>query len=325
MRYLRLILGLVISGAALLLALREVDLRLAFEALGRVRPDLAGLALLLVLASLVARAWRWQALFPVKVRPPTGRLFNLVALSYLVNNLLPGRAGDFARAGALAYLEKAPFSLVFATIVVEKLLDLAITVAVVGLLAGTLPVPQYMAEAVRWTAALTAAGLVGFGLFGRFGPKILSRVRLPAFVPVSRLLITAAEGAAVLSSARPFTLALFWSGVTWGLNGLVMLLLGAAFGLYLSFPASLLLIALVSLAMLVPASPGYVGVYHLSVVVILELFGFDRTRAFAFAFGSHLLIYVFGLNLFGLVGLWREALDVRSVLGLRGAGARPPA
>ena len=325
MGYLRLLAGLAISGGALFLALREVDLGLALEALGQARPDLAGLALLLVLASLVVRAWRWQVLFPTKARPPAGRLLNLVALSYLVNNLLPGRAGDFARAGALAYLEKLSFSLIFSTIVVEKLLDLAITVAVVGLLAGSLPIPQAMAVATRWAAALTVAGLVGLGLFGRFGPRVIGRVHLPAFAPVGRLLTAAADGAAVLSSARPLALALFWSAATWVLNGLVTLYLGLAFGLTLSFPASLLLIALVSLAMLVPASPGYIGVYHLSVVVVLELLGFDRSRAFAFAFGSHLLIYVFGLNLFGLVGLWREALDVGSVLGLKPAGRRPSA
>ena len=323
MRYLRLFLGLVISGAALLLTLREVDFGRALESVGQVRPDLAALALGLVLASLFARAWRWQVLFPPKARPPAGRLFNLIALSYLVNNLLPGRAGDFARAGALAYLEKLPFSLVLATVVVEKLLDLAITVAVVGLLAGGLPIPPAMVGAIRWAAAMTVAGLVGLGLFGRFGPGILSRVRVQASAPAGRLLTAAADGAAVLSSARPLALALFWSAVTWGLNGLVTLYLGLAFRLPLSFPTSLLLIALVSLAMLVPASPGYIGVYHLSVVVVLELLGFDRSRAFAFAFGSHLLIYVFGLNLFGLVSLWREALDVRSVLGLKGAG--PPA
>lgn len=310
------------SGAALFLALREVDFAAALGALGRVRPDLAGLALLLVLASLVIRACRWQVLFPAKARPAVGRLFNLVALSYLVNNVLPGRAGDFARAGALAYLERLPFSLIFATIVVEKLLDLAATVAVIGLLAGTLPIPAYLAEAARWVAAGTAAGLVGLGLFGRFGPDLLGRVRLGVFAPISRLLATAAGGAAVLSSGRPLALAVFWSAVTWAVNGLVMLLLAAAFGLQLSFPASLLLIALVSLAMLVPASPGYIGVYHLSVVVVLELFGFDRNPAFAFAVGSHLLIYVLGLTLFGLVGLWREALDFKFVFGV---GQKPPA
>jgi len=324
--YLRLVLGLLVSGAALALALREVDLGAAFGALGRVRPEPAGLALLLVLGSIGARAYRWQALFPPKARPPAGRLFNLVALSYLVNNLLPGRAGDLARVGALAYAEKLPFGLILTTVVVEKLLDLAATVAVVGLLAGTLPIPPALAGPVRWAAVPTAAGLVSLGLFGRFGPGVLARLRLPALVrPLADLLAGAAAGAAVLTSARPLALAVFWSAVVWGLNGLVVLLLGHAFGVGLSFGASLLLIALVSLAMLVPASPGYIGVYHLSVVVVLELFGADRNRAFAFALGSHLLVYVFGLTLFGLVGLWREALDPRLVFGFGRKGGLPPA
>lgn len=324
--YVRVIIGLLISGAALALALREVDLGIALGALGRLQPEPAGLALLLVLGSLGARAYRWQALFPPTARPPAGRLFNLVALSYLVNNLFPGRAGDLARVGALAYLEKLPFGLIFTTVVVEKLLDLAATVAVVGLLAGALPIPPALAGLARWAAVGTAAALVGLGLFGRLRPEAFGRLRLPG--PARFLagpLAGAAAGAAVLTAARPLGLAVFWSAVVWLLNGLVTLLLGHAFGVELSFEASLLLIALVSLAMLVPASPGYIGVYHLSVVVVLELFGVDRSRAFTFALGSHLLVYVFGLTLFGLLGLWREALDVRAVLGFGRRAGLPPA
>ena len=95
------------------------------------------LSLFISLLSHVSRAYRW--LFQLETmgyKPKFRNSFYAVMSGYVINFTVP-RSGEIARAGLLATYEKVPFEKGFATIVVERVVDV-IMLGVVVLISGYL-------------------------------------------------------------------------------------------------------------------------------------------------------------------------------------------
>lgn len=91
-----------------------------------VNADYFWVALSLVVAFLshFSRAYRWQfALEPLGYKPKLVNSYHAVMSGYVINYTIP-RSGEVARAGLLANAEGVPFEKGFATIVVERVIDL---------------------------------------------------------------------------------------------------------------------------------------------------------------------------------------------------------
>ena len=77
-----------------------------------------------------------------------------------------------------------------------------------------------------------------------------------------------------------------------------------AFGIHMTFPVALLLLAGMGLGSALPATPGYVGIYQFVAVTILPPFGIDRNAALALIIVGQATGYVVVLVL-GSLGLYR--------------------
>lgn len=135
---LQLVIGILISGLFMYLAMRGVrpaDLRdaiLSFNWLW------AGPFLFLTFASLWVRAVRWKYLMKPAGEFTSKRLFYPMMAGFAINSLLPARVGEFARAYVLGKKEKLPFASVFATIVVERIFDSITLLILLAFVFGTL-------------------------------------------------------------------------------------------------------------------------------------------------------------------------------------------
>src|SRR5436190_6011960 len=89
---------------------------------------------LLLLSALVAtgifplRARRWRTILdPVEPHLPFGPLWRSTAIGMMVNNIVPARAGELARAYALSReVPAVPFSTAFASLAVDRVFDLLV-------------------------------------------------------------------------------------------------------------------------------------------------------------------------------------------------------
>src|SRR5919202_2162271 len=121
-------LGIALSVAALWWTLRRVDF-------GKVLADIRGAdALLLTLSTVAAtaifplRARRWRPiLHSVAPDLPFAPLWRATAIGMMVSNVMPARAGELARAYALAReTPRVPFTAAFASIAVDRVFDAAV-------------------------------------------------------------------------------------------------------------------------------------------------------------------------------------------------------
>src|SRR5512142_1153402 len=115
--------GALISLAFLALALHNVHPDEVLAALASADYRLVALAACMTFASYVFRTARWAQLLRPQKQIPVSRLYPVLIIGFALNNILPGRPGEFARAISLGQREGLPKTLGLATVVVERVMD----------------------------------------------------------------------------------------------------------------------------------------------------------------------------------------------------------
>ena len=122
--------GVLISVACVYLVVRGVDLGKTADLLGSARPTWLALAVAAVAGDLVFRALRWQILMRPIHRVPLRRLSAYMLVGYLANNVLPARLGELVRSHYLGDREGISRSATLGTVVVERVVDTVVLVAI---------------------------------------------------------------------------------------------------------------------------------------------------------------------------------------------------
>lgn len=118
------VISVILAVFFMWLALGDLDFEKIQEALYRVNYFLVFVAAFFAMLAYVFRAVRWNLLLePMGYKISNSNAFWTVSFGYLMNLTIP-RSGEFARATALYGVEKVPVEKSFATIVVERVVDL---------------------------------------------------------------------------------------------------------------------------------------------------------------------------------------------------------
>lgn len=323
----RLWAGFAVSIFFLVLFFRKVDLRQIALAMSSVDPLYLIAAIGFTFASYFGRAIRWKyLLLPLKTCG-MGNLFRSTLIGYMANNLLPARIGEFIRAFVLADREKLPKASVFATLVVDRLLD---GFSVLIILLGTLfflVLPE--GSGIGHSTMKTAGVLTLCAYLVVVAVLILLRVRTEAALRVlhavfgfaprlrDRLLSVAASFVKGIDLPRQGS-ALFqiivWSGLIWLFALIPIDLVLRSFGVILPFSASMFIMVLLVFAVMVPASPGYVGTYHYACLKALTVFGLAEDKAAGIAIIIHGIGFL-PVIIAGMVSMWKSGISLKALRG----------
>jgi uncharacterized protein (TIRG00374 family) len=158
--------GLVLGAAAVWIVLQAVDLDEAVAILGRAAP-LPVIAIVGAVAiQLALRAARWSHLLPTVPRIRPARLLAPLLIGYLGNTVLPARLGEPMRAVIAARREPLGTTEALASVLLERVIDVA-TLAMVAFVAAILVgSPAWTAQALGFAAV---AGLICIVLLGTIG------------------------------------------------------------------------------------------------------------------------------------------------------------
>ena len=115
--------GLAVSGLFLLLLLLRVDRQEIVSALSNANYLYVAPAIGLYFVAVYFRSIRWAYLLSPIGRFPVGRLYPVVIIGYMANNLLPARLGELVRSYYLAQRETVSRSTALATVAVERVYD----------------------------------------------------------------------------------------------------------------------------------------------------------------------------------------------------------
>lgn len=321
------VLGIVISVLLLWWVLRGVDVAAVWAGIRGMHVGWFTAAVAVTSAGFILRAVRWKVLLD-PIRPGTAfrSRFAAVCIGFMGNNLLPARAGEFARVYAFSRLEPVTVSGALGSLVVERFLD---GMMILLLLAAAMATPGFPSEVmVAGRSVGAAVGTLSVLLLAAMLPVVLILVWPRPVVRVAEwvahripggkgeVLVLALEaflaGLASLRSARYLVPALLWSLAFWLWHSWAFWLGFRAFGIEAGFAAALFLNGILAFFVAVPSSPGFFGTFHAGAVVALSVYGIAEDRILSFAFGQHLGGFI-PVTLLGLWYAWRLGLSLREV------------
>lgn len=301
--------GLLISIIALAAVLYLADIDQFLIALRQANYFLVAIGFILSLVWLLVRAQAWRSL--LRNQAHFSQVFFTVNEGYLLNNLLPFRLGEIGRAFLLSSKAGLGFWEVFSSILIERVIDL-------GFAAGLVLVTLTLVVGASWAyeAAIVVAVLVLIGFMLLY---LLARNRSWAintfrnlsdkFPLLNRFGGTRVEaffdGLSVLTEGNHFAIAILWIGLDWFIAIIQYYILLVAFipGAEMLWAAFTLGVAALGIA--APSSPGGIGVFELSVIGALAVFGVEASKSFAYAITTH-LIQISMTGILGAIGFLRD-------------------
>jgi len=323
----RTILLLLLTAALLGLFLRQADFNQVWREIRAANVTWLLAALVATAATYVLRALRWvYLLHPIgAVHLPIA--FRTTVIGFAASFLLPARAGEFIRPYLLARREGLSAAATFATIIIERLLDLATILLLLGLFLLTFqPGPSLdptVFRAVKAGGLVAAAGAVGAlsmifiasGYSDRLGTAVR---RLEAVLPrriahgVARIAERFVLGFAVMREPRQLLAACVLSFPLWlSICGGVWFVM-RAFHMTLPFLGSFLVASLLVIGVSVP-TPGAVGGFHEAFRIGATVFyGFDNDRSIGAAIVLHAISFV-PVTLLGVAFMLQDGLSLGRV------------
>ena len=315
-------LGIAISVVLLAYALRHESPAEIWQVI--VSSNVALLLLATVVATLVfpLRAYRWRVILEPLGEVSWRNLWRATAVGMMVNNVVPARAGELARAFALARTEPhVRFTAALASLVVDRIIDGVVVVTLLGVAMLLSPFPAdttIMGQPVgRFAAGLGAiamSALLVLGALAFFPERVITifdavvRRLLPRFhARLRTFFISFVDGLGALRSPWRLIRILGWAFALWMTNALAFWIAFLAVGIEVPYTAALFVQGLIALAVAAPSAPGFFGVFEVSAVAGLALYGIPGDLAVSWALGFHILTFIpitlIGLYYFAQLGL----------------------
>lgn len=314
-RKVQLWLGAGISLLFIAIAVRRLDLAEVWQELQGAHYAWIAPGVLVYFLGVWARTWRWHYLLrPLRiVRLP--RLFPIVCIGYMGNNIYPARAGEVIRSYVLRRREGVSMSASLATVIVERVFDGLVMLLFVFAALPFTPMPLWLQRIVVVSSLLFLGALLVFlylaarparvqALYARWlAPRLPGRLR----EAVGGLLERFLTGLSALRRGSD-VLMLFWTSlVIWLAETVKYWFVMHAFDFSVPFYVLMLMNGVVNLATTLPAAPGYVGTFDLPGIEVLATFGVPRALAGAYTAVLHAALWL-PITALGAFYMGREQL-----------------
>ena len=300
-RYLKPAVGLVLAGVFAWLVVRHIDVNAVAYQLGNASLGLVAASLVALVLGYSVRIARWRTMLAVDSPGLSWRASAGPFLaSFALNNVLPLRAGDVLRTFAFKQQLRCGPTVVLATLLVERLLDLLMVLVLLGgaLLAFGLDASS-LANVGGLALVLAALAILLLLLYPKlFTPLVRWLVFLLAHIApglatkagteIEKLFATLNH----LSNGRRMVHLLSLSLVAWLAEGMVFFCAALSLSGVAVPAAGWLALPVGTLATLIPSTPGYVGTFDFFVVRAMAIAGNDMAAATAHALLTHLLLWL---------------------------------
>jgi glycosyltransferase 2 family protein len=319
-RSLRIAFSIGISAVCLYFAVRGVDWSEAADALAKAHYFYVAPMFGITVWSLYIRAQRWRILLRPVGTPAMRTLVAATNIGFMANMVLPLRMGEVIRPVLVSRKEREPLSGILATVVLERIFDMFTIVFLFGVSAAAVSVSP---EVRQWgyrlcVLAALIGGTVAFVRWQEVLALLLLAVvlrPLPSRIaePVDQFARGFIQALEILDSPWTFLQLLGWSLYLWLVINAIYLLGILAFDLPVPLiVGSIVVTAVIAIAVSAPSAPGYIGAFQVGCALSLAIFGVSKSDAFAYSIVLHVTQFV-GVVIAGLYSLAREGMTLRQI------------
>ncbi len=294
----RLLIGILVGVFFAFLAVRKVDFAQMSQAFETANYWYLLLTLPILFFSHFLRALRWRYLLDPVKRLDIGSLFSSLIIGYMANVLMPAHLGEILRAYVLSKKRRIAASSAFATIVMERIIDVFALLALMVLTIFIYPFPSWVKKSGYFMFAGTLGLLVFLVLLKKSSSQMqgvlafFSRPFSQRFQQrIGDVLERFVSGIVPLKRRSDYAVVAVLSVLIWVCYGFIFYFCLLAFDFvrtyHLPWSASLVLLVVTTIGVVIPSSPGYVGTYHYLCQVSLALFDVPAGPALSFATVVH--------------------------------------
>ncbi len=330
--------GIGVSVILLALFLFTMDIRRMLDALGGANYWYIIPSVGMYLVSVYFRSMRWSVMIRHLKPVSTRRLFPVVVVGYMANNLLPMRLGEVVRSYYLGEREGVSATSALVTVFVERIFDALALLFFIAVIAPFVPVSglaQYFGERLGISAPLLMLGL-SLPFIGTFGIlallaaypekaraialRLLGRLPDRATSILDALLVKVLDGIAPLRSPRTLATLFGLSLPIWLAEVAVFWIMGYSFGIdeahdgHIQMGVNMVLTtAITNIGGSIPAAPGGLGLFELiarEVLALGPLATVDRSVAGGYTVALHAVILL-PVIILGQAFLWLNHLSLR--------------
>jgi glycosyltransferase 2 family protein len=312
----RLIPGAIISILLIGAILYFVDFQTLANAIKTANYKILAGSVVLSFVWMFGRAKVWQTL----LRDKPKYIDTLFAASegYLLNTFLPFRLGEVGRAFLLSRKSGMQFAEIIPTIVIERIVDLAFSAAI---LLAALPyvTNSQGSEKIGYiVGGVVIVGLVLMYVLAKNNKWALGifhklSLRFPTLQKIGgSFLESFFNGLSVLTDGWLFIRFLFWMALNWFTALVAYYLIILAFFPQAQFEWTLFVLGAAAFGGAIPALPGGVGTFEGAITAALVVFTSDESTALAVALTARLYNYL-NSGVIGGIGLMREGQTLSGI------------
>jgi uncharacterized protein (TIRG00374 family) len=332
----RSVLILLLTFGLLWFFFRNADMAQVWAEMRRARPGLLLAAVLVTSLTYALRALRWQYVLSPLGETHFANAFRATVIGFAATFLLPARAGEVIRPLLLARREGLPATATFATIILERLMDMVTVLALFAVFVLTAD-PATISAQPAHLARVKAGGLLAAAVafvamttaFVAAGhPERLGRwaLRIEHVLParlarlVAKFVESFTQGLGVMRQPRRLLVSLALSVPLWLSIAAGIWLTSLAFHITFPYVGSFLVMTILVVGVAMP-TPGAVGGFHAAYqIAVHSFFGAPDDRAVGAAIVLHAVSFL-PVTLLGLFFMARDGLSLSRAQAL--AAARP--
>jgi glycosyltransferase 2 family protein len=330
--HLKTLLIALITIALIAWFLRQANLGDVWREIREARPWAFVLALVMTAITYVLRALRWQYLLQPIGRTHFSTALRTTVIGFAANAVLPARVGEVLRPYLLARREGLSLPSTFATIILERLLDLLTVLLFLGAFMlffdpGMAAVsPSIFAKVKTGGLTFAAASILALIVmaiasrqpivFGRAVDRIVGILPARVAGPLKKLVHTFVDGLAVTGDPMRLLVSVLLSIPLWLSIAASVWSIMLAFHMTIPYTGSFLVLALLTVGVAVP-TPGAVGGFHEAFRLgVTTFYGIENDRAV----GAAIVLHAVSFLPVTCLGAWFMFRDGLSLAGARRVG-----
>ena len=343
---LRFWIGILISLLFLVILVWSIDIRYTLSELKSANYIYVIPAIALYFVSVYFRSIRWKLLLSHMKDIPVNRLYPIVVIGYMANNLLPVRLGELVRAYYLARRESINGASSLASIAVERVYD-GLTLLCFCVISIPFLISLGAFKAIN-SSSNTHAVIFAFIAISMFVGALLTltfmssskfiqfRIALIKLFPdtiqskINSILGQFLEGLASLKTIRTQSTILMFSIPVWLSECGVYLLVGYSFEIHTYFASPIIFILAIilvtatsNLITAIPSSVGGIGPFEVAAQQTLVVLGLNSSLAAAYSGFIHIIALWLPVNLLGILFLWKHNMSMKTLVDMTTPQSEP--
>lgn len=292
------IVGLLISIVLIWYLLKHVNFTEAWKIVTAVPFYYPLLMVGVYLLTFWVRAWRWKMMMLNHSEIKWNILLNSLVIGFAGNNVLPARAGELVRMELFSRRTNINRITILTSIFLEKILD-CIILLVLLLISSFILWYKLISNSFVFSTAMVLTGVL-LGLIVLLiviktrGKKILSFLKKKQSKSYSIAAFSfekVFEAFSFLRIDKNTATILFVSICIWLLEALVFIIAissnGSAYNDGNIILMGVIALCIVNFSILIPSSPGYIGVFQAAFLLAFSLFNIDKSESLALAILIH--------------------------------------